>query len=82
MKAKIIVDREICKGCGYCITACPHGLIDFDNSFNTMGYHPVTAAKGPLCNGCGLCAVVCPDMAIDVWVNRNNRQKKRVRRQK
>ncbi|TNF54031.1 4Fe-4S dicluster domain-containing protein [bacterium] len=82
MKAKIIVDREMCKGCGYCITACPHGLIDFDDNFNAMGYHPVTAVNGALCNGCGLCSVVCPDVAIEVWVNENKRKKTKARRQK
>lgn len=82
MKAKIIVDREKCKGCGYCITACPHELIDFDDNFNARGYHPVIAVNGALCNGCGLCAVICPDVAIEVWVNQNKRKKAAVRRQK
>ncbi len=67
MKGKIIIDKEICKGCGYCIIACPKVLIAYDKIFNAMGYSPVSAAGVNRCNGCGLCAVVCPDIAIEVW---------------
>ncbi len=67
MKGKIIIDKELCKGCGYCITACPKGLIVFDNGLNAMNYHPVALVNIDKCNGCGLCAAVCPDIAIEVY---------------
>lgn len=66
MKGKITIYRELCKGCGYCITACPEGLIAFDGVFNSMGYHPVVYLNDK-CSGCGLCAVVCPDIAIEIY---------------
>ena len=67
MKGMIVINRELCKGCGYCITACTKGLISLDEGFNTMGYHPAIATNVDSCNGCGMCAVMCPDMAIEVW---------------
>jgi 2-oxoglutarate ferredoxin oxidoreductase subunit delta len=67
MKGKIIIDKELCKGCGYCVTACPERLIVFDGGFNKMGYHPVKPVNIDMCNGCGLCAIICPDIAIEVW---------------
>ncbi|MBI5049752.1 MAG: ferredoxin family protein [Nitrospirae bacterium] len=67
MKGKITIDKELCKGCGYCITACPKGLIAFNEEFNSMGYHYAIPVNSDECNGCGLCAVVCPDIAVEVW---------------
>jgi 2-oxoglutarate ferredoxin oxidoreductase subunit delta len=71
MKGKIAIDRDLCKGCGYCIEACPRKLIIYDKGFNYMSYHPVTTVNGGGCNGCGLCSIVCPDMAISVWRSNN-----------
>ena len=67
MKGKIIIDRELCKSCGYCIMACAKKLISFDENFNAMGYHPAMPVNIDKCNGCELCAIVCPDIAIEVW---------------
>jgi 2-oxoglutarate ferredoxin oxidoreductase subunit delta len=67
MKGKIIIDKELCKGCGYCITACPKRLIVLDSGFNAMSYHPAALVNIDKCNGCGLCAAVCPDIVIEVY---------------
>ena len=67
MKGKIIIDKEMCKGCSYCITACPRDVIAFDKGLNSMSYHPAVPVDTDRCNGCGLCAVICPDIAIEVW---------------
>ena len=62
MKGKIVIDNKLCKGCGFCVTACPKGLIVSNNDSGVV-YH----ADAEKCNGCGLCAVICPDIAIEVW---------------
>ncbi|MBI4838000.1 MAG: ferredoxin family protein [Nitrospirae bacterium] len=67
MKGKITIDGKLCKGCGFCITACPKGLIVLSENFNAMGYYPAQPSDSDGCNGCGLCAVMCPDIAIEVW---------------
>ncbi|GAB4424390.1 MAG: 4Fe-4S binding protein [Thermodesulfovibrionales bacterium] len=67
MKGKITIDRELCKGCKYCVLACPKGVILIDDSFNAGGYFPAKAENMEKCTGCALCALMCPEIAIDVW---------------
>ncbi len=81
MEGKILIDRELCKGCGYCITACPKGLIVFEKDFNEMGYHTAASKDNGRCNGCGYCAVVCPDIAIEVWREDRKNQKSKIKNQ-
>ncbi len=64
---RIEIDRERCKGCGYCISTCPKGSISFDEQFNSSGYFPAVFANPESCTGCAMCAHVCPDIAIEVW---------------
>ncbi|HMK61244.1 MAG TPA: ferredoxin family protein [Dissulfurispiraceae bacterium] len=63
----IVIDRELCKGCGYCINACPKGCIVQEDSFNSNGYYPVAFVNNNQCTGCAICACCCPDIAIEVW---------------
>jgi len=67
MKGNITIDRERCKGCKYCVLACPKGVIVIDNEFNTSGYFPAKAECPEQCTGCTLCAQMCPEIAIVVW---------------
>ncbi len=67
MKGKIEIDRQLCKGCGYCVITCPKGIIVIDGEFNSQGYYPAKVANPDGCTGCALCAQVCPDVAIEVW---------------
>jgi 2-oxoglutarate ferredoxin oxidoreductase subunit delta len=81
MKGKIVIHRELCKGCGFCVSACPQDLIDLDKKFNAMGYHPVVTSNNS-CSGCGLCEIVCPDLAIEVWRRNEKRQKSKAGKKK
>ncbi|MFY9113769.1 MAG: ferredoxin family protein [Dethiobacteria bacterium] len=68
---RIVFDIERCKGCGYCVQACPRGLIVINNTYNRKGY-PVASFKKKDdrdCRACKLCAEVCPDVAIEVYSN-------------
>ncbi len=67
MKGMIAIDRELCKGCKYCMLSCPKGLIIMDVEFNKSGYFPAVAENLEKCNGCALCAQMCPEIAIVVW---------------
>jgi 2-oxoglutarate ferredoxin oxidoreductase subunit delta len=64
---RIEVDRERCKGCGYCVEACPQGILRMADEFNSMGYHPVECVDPSKCTGCTFCAMMCPDLVIEVF---------------
>ena len=39
---RIVIDRDVCKGCYLCINACPKGLLKKSNEPNLHGDFPVT----------------------------------------
>jgi 2-oxoglutarate ferredoxin oxidoreductase subunit delta len=74
VKGRIVIDREVCKGCGLCIVACPKKRIEISESLNSKGYFPAEFKDDPgedstssRCIGCALCAITCPDVAIEVY---------------
>ncbi|MBI5102370.1 MAG: 4Fe-4S binding protein [Nitrospirae bacterium] len=67
MKGHIKIDVNLCKGCLYCIEACPSGVIAVKKTFNRAGYFPAYPQFPEKCTGCGMCATVCPDIAITVY---------------
>lgn len=70
MKARIVIDRELCKECHLCIQACKKTLIVATTELNSKGYHPVACAESEECTGCTLCAISCPEVAIEVYRER------------
>ncbi|MFH0935846.1 MAG: 4Fe-4S dicluster domain-containing protein [Candidatus Omnitrophota bacterium] len=65
--AKIKIIREKCKGCLFCVSACPKGLIVVDEKLNLRGIKPVKFKKNSECLGCAMCAIICPDCCIEVY---------------
>ena len=66
--AKIIIDRNKCKGCLMCISVCPKGLIKADKKLNRQGIKPVKFdGEAGGCSGCTMCAIICPDCCIEVY---------------
>jgi 2-oxoglutarate ferredoxin oxidoreductase subunit delta len=66
MKGMIIIDKELCKGCAYCVDTCPLGVIVIENRFNKKGFFPASAEHIEKCTGCSMCAQMCPEIAIEV----------------
>ncbi|MFK0168691.1 4Fe-4S dicluster domain-containing protein [Streptomyces sp. NPDC090306] len=59
----VVVQQDICNGCGYCVPACPYGVIeqrpDDGRAFKcTMCYDRLTAGQEPAC------AKACPTQSI------------------
>jgi 2-oxoglutarate ferredoxin oxidoreductase subunit delta len=69
VKGKIIIDAELCKGCLYCVEACPNNLIRESAKINEKGYYPAEPdpSRDDGCTACTLCAVACPEAAIEVY---------------
>ena len=72
VKGKIFIDKDRCKGCGLCLSACREALLVLSESINQKGYHYATAMPDG-CTGCINCAIVCPDAAITVYRTRPGR---------
>ncbi len=66
IKGSIIVNKERCKGCDICVSACPFKVLQLSNMVNSKGYH-YTQMVNDLCTGCASCAVMCPDSCITVY---------------
>ncbi len=67
--AHIVIDRDRCKGCCFCIEFCPRNLIRVSREHNRIGYFPAEfiEEERERCTGCKTCAVMCPDTAIEVY---------------
>ena len=69
-KGKVVVDRELCKGCYLCIRACPVKVLEKDAEQNSTGTYPAKLLEGEKadkCIACGNCYEVCPDVCIEVF---------------
>lgn len=76
MKGKIVIDPEQCKGCSFCVLACPKGIIALAGEFNRSGFFPASVSGMEKCTGCAMCAEVCPEIAIEVWREKKKGSKK------
>ena len=65
--AKIIINEELCKGCGLCTTVCPKQILELSkDKLNSKGYHPAYLKDESQCISCAFCATMCPDVVIEV----------------
>ncbi len=64
--AKVTFDKDLCKGCGLCVKACPKKIVELSDELNKRGYHPATVTDADKCIGCAFCATMCPDCVITV----------------
>lgn len=65
--ARIIVDKNYCKGCGICVDVCSQEIMALDmEEISQKGYHPARCVDPDACTACLNCAIMCPDVAITV----------------
>ncbi len=64
---KVVIDKERCKGCELCVTACPKNILAMSEDLNEKGYFYAKVIDQPACILCHFCAISCPDTAIEVF---------------
>ena len=58
--AQVVIDKEKCEGCGYCVSGCPHGVL-------SMGKDGKAEVVNPeLCEFCRDCVNNCPTGAANI----------------
>jgi len=65
-KTEIIVQKDRCKGCTYCVEFCPKDVLEMSQEYNLKGFHIPRVAHPEACISCEVCQYVCPDLAIFV----------------
>jgi 2-oxoglutarate ferredoxin oxidoreductase subunit delta len=66
-RGKVLIDRELCKGCLLCIRACPVKILEQSQVPNASGSYPSEVLHPEKCIACGNCYEVCPDVCIEVY---------------
>jgi 2-oxoglutarate ferredoxin oxidoreductase subunit delta len=67
--AKVIIDKDRCKGCELCTYYCPQEILEMSTDINVKGYFYAKVLDQSRCIGCRICTVVCPDVAIELQLN-------------
>ena len=57
----ILIDRELCLDCGFCVDLCDAEVLDLENDF----YLNVVNLDN--CTECKSCEDMCTENAIKVW---------------
>jgi 2-oxoglutarate ferredoxin oxidoreductase subunit delta len=66
-RGKVVIDRELCKGCYLCIRACPVKVLEAGGEPNSTGTYPSKVVYPEKCIACGSCFEVCPDVCIEIY---------------
>ena len=58
------VQESDCRGCGFCVDACPFNAIELKQVKRGRRVVEVASVNEVLCKGCGVCASVCLSGAV------------------
>jgi 2-oxoglutarate ferredoxin oxidoreductase subunit delta len=62
----VLIEDEVCKGCGICVALCKKGVLRISNRRNQKGANIAEVCEPMRCVDCRICEASCPDLAI--WV--------------
>ena len=69
---------RLCKGCDFCVQACPPAVLGFSADINERGYR-YSYYLGDGCTGCGICFYNCPEPgAIVVYRKPSDKKPRKV----
>ncbi len=63
---QIHIDKERCKGCGFCAEFCPREVLRMSSELSPKGYNFAVVDDESKCLACGFCELICPEFAIKV----------------
>lgn len=65
-KGKVTINKNWCKGCGFCVEYCAMDALEMSPEYNAKGYHPPMVKAPGDCNNCRACELICPEFSIFV----------------
>lgn len=67
-KGEVVINEDLCQGCGYCVKFCTLGCIKITgDKFTPKGHLLPSIVTPKKCTACGVCAWMCPPVAIEVY---------------
>lgn len=66
---RILISKERCKGCDFCVDYCPRGALRMSKELGPNGYYLAEVEDDTRCLTCGLCEILCPEFAIRATVS-------------
>lgn len=66
MKNQIIILKNRCRGCGYCVWFCPNECLVIGKERNELRERIISVNPNSKCSGCKMCEEICPAFAIFV----------------
>ena len=66
---KIVVVKERCKSCGYCIKFCPKNVLELGTEVNSKGYEYVQPVRMEDCVGCCICGWINDKAATEIYTD-------------
>jgi len=67
-KYEVVIEDQICQGCGYCEKFCYRNCIEMSKKKLTpLGFPTPKIVDLENCTGCGLCSMMCPAYALEVY---------------
>ena len=69
---QVYIDKERCKGCGYCVEYCPREVLKMSTELSPKGYLLAAVDDETKCLACGFCEAICPEFAIKLSIPINS----------